>query len=250
VLLWRREYASSHHAGSEVALHGVVERVLTSADPATLEVRQGGKSIGFLHWYPDPGEEPNQVYAADYVPEGMVKTDRGLVLRLDGNLSPSGPGTRVRLDLELHLDTNRVWQEFNLVLGTRTAQASIHANHAGEVLDWRVVRDGTAMENQIDLRDAAEPGKLLGDLAGPWSAWTSSPWTETLAGSAPRKNLMDAEAWLDWMPLGSSKVRIYRLRLRFLDRYEAVLLINRAGEVLRVELPGGWKLVNSGLSNF
>jgi hypothetical protein len=250
VLLWRNEFAGSNRGGSPVALEGVVERLLTSPDPATLEVRQNGKPVGFFHWYPDPGEEPNRIYAGDYVPEGMVKSARGLLLRLDGNVSPPGTGTRLRVDLELRLATNRVWSEFNLVLGTRTAHISIRAHHERQTLDWRITRDRTVLEDRIDLREATDPEKLLAQLAGPMAAWISGPWTAALPQGADRRNLLDADARLDWMPLGSSKVRIYRVRVRLAKRYEAVLVINRAGEVLRVDLPGGWRLVNEGLTSF
>jgi hypothetical protein len=53
----------------------------------------------------------------------------------------------------------------------------------------------------------------------------------------------------DWMQMGRSRVRVYHLRARFLEKYEAVVVVSRVGEILRVELPGEVKLVNEALIN-
>ena len=53
----------------------------------------------------------------------------------------------------------------------------------------------------------------------------------------------------DWLQIGSSKTRVYRLQARLLDRYQAVVMVSRVGEILRVELPGEVTLVNDALIN-
>jgi hypothetical protein len=253
ILLWRAEVGGAGRGGNPVSTQVVLERLLTSPDPATLEVRQQGKSVGYLHWYPDPGEEPNTVFASDFVPEGMVRVPRGLQVRLEGNITLGAlgtSGTRLHVDLEVQLSTNRQWQAFSLHLGNRSDQLRIRASEVDQELDWRYTREGLQFGNRVDLRDARDPVKLLGDLAGPLSPWLTGPWSAMLETPESAGALVEYDAWLDWLPLGTSRVRIYRLRIQLAGRYEATVLVNRAGEVLRVDLPGGWRLLNEGLASF
>jgi hypothetical protein len=247
VLLWRGEVSHGDGRGSPVPLDGVMERLLTSPDPATLEVHQNGKAVGFVHWYPDPGEEPNRVFSGDYVPDGMVKSARGLLVRLDGVVSPTALGTRLHLDLEVRLSHDRTWESFTLQVGTRTTRATLRAVQVEQVLEWRIAGPEAVLEDRIDLSRPLEPNALLKSLAGPLAGVAAGPWLNQVPRSEEFEGLMRAEAEMDWMPLGSSKVRIYRIRLRLAEKHEATLLVNRAGEILRIELPGGWKLINKGL---
>jgi hypothetical protein len=57
------------------------------------------------------------------------------------------------------------------------------------------------------------------------------------------------EARTDWIAIGHASVRAYRLRARLFDRYEVVVTVSPVGEILRVELPGEWTLVNEQLGN-
>jgi hypothetical protein len=43
-------------------------------------------------------------------------------------------------------------------------------------------------------------------------------------------------------------VQVYRLRTRLMDKYEISAVVSRAGEILRVDLPGGYVLVNDRLA--
>jgi hypothetical protein len=250
VLLWRSELGGSGRGGSAVSTDVVLERLLTSPDPATLELQQHGKPAGYLHWYPDPGEDPNRVYSEDFVPEGMVRAPRSLQLRLEGNVSAPALGARLHLDCELQLSTNRVWESFSVQLGNRTDRLRIRASQSEQRLEWQITRDGLVIENQLDLREAGNPQKLLGDLAGPLAPLLAGPWAIPLTDTVDTARLIQWDARLDWMPLGQSRVRIYKLRARLADRYEAVLFVNRAGEILRIYLPGGWRLLNEGLATF
>ena len=71
-------------------------------------------------------------------------------------------------------------------------------------------------------------------------------------GLEQQKNLslgLRWEARNDWLKIGHSQVRVYRLHTRLLDRYQAVVVVSRVGEILRVELPNGLLLVNEALTN-
>ena len=122
VLLWRIEFSGKGTGGSPVSSDVVLERLLTSPDPSTLEVSHQGRTMGFLHWYPDPGEEPQTVFSGDYVPQGMVQSARGLEVRLEGSVSPPSLGTGVRLDLAVNLSADRAWKSLNFHAGSRQVQ--------------------------------------------------------------------------------------------------------------------------------
>jgi len=245
VMLWRTEFSGAQTGGSPVSSAVVLEKLLTSPDPSTLEVRYQGRTMGYLHWYPDPGEEPQTVFAGDYVPQGMVQSARGLQVRLEGSVSPPSLGTGVRLDLELTLSTNRSWESLSIHAGTRQVQVSIRADGPAQQLEWRVTSQTLALENRVDLKDARDPRKLLGTFGKPLE-----PFLTAIPTDIELTEQLQWDARLDWMPFGNSKIRIYRLRTRWQDRYEATLLVNRAGEILRIDLPGGWRLFNEGLAGF
>jgi hypothetical protein len=52
----------------------------------------------------------------------------------------------------------------------------------------------------------------------------------------------------DWLKIGRSAVRVYRLEARLFDRYRAVVFVSRVGEILRVELPDKIVLANEALN--
>ena len=53
----------------------------------------------------------------------------------------------------------------------------------------------------------------------------------------------------DWIKIGHNSVRAYRLEASLFDRYRMLILVSGVGEILRVELPEGWELVNDQLMN-
>ena len=55
------------------------------------------------------------------------------------------------------------------------------------------------------------------------------------------------QAHNDWLSIGHTYARVFRLQARLLDRYEVVVFVSRVGEILRVELPNEHLLVNDAL---
>jgi hypothetical protein len=61
-----------------------------------------------------------------------------------------------------------------------------------------------------------------------------------------------APAWqarTDWLKVSGARVRAYRLEAPLWDRHRIVIVVNRVGEIMRVELPGGLSLANDLLLN-
>ena len=55
------------------------------------------------------------------------------------------------------------------------------------------------------------------------------------------------DARSDWMQIGRSRVRVYRLSARLPGQLEATAFISRAGELLRIQLPDRLQLVNDAI---
>ena len=62
--------------------------------------------------------------------------------------------------------------------------------------------------------------------------------------SRPRRS-----AHHDTLRAGNARLRVYRIRAKLFDRFEAVVYVNRAGELLKVELPDRIRIVNSAFPN-
>jgi hypothetical protein len=58
------------------------------------------------------------------------------------------------------------------------------------------------------------------------------------------------QARQDWLPAGRTRLRVYRLETRLLDRYRLRVYVSPVGEILRVELPGDILLQHETLNDF
>jgi hypothetical protein len=52
-----------------------------------------------------------------------------------------------------------------------------------------------------------------------------------------------------WITVGHASVRVFRLAAKLLDRFQVVIFVSPVGEILRVELPDEWLLVNDEAGN-
>jgi hypothetical protein len=245
LLLWRREFGGGSSGGTPVSVDVVVEKLLTSPDPSTLELKYQGKTAGFLHWYPDPGEETQEVYSEGYIPQGMVGGERSLEVRLEGNLTPPSGGAGLRLDVVLRLGVGRDWETVSIQGGNRQLQLKIGADRALGELTWYVKTPEMTLEDRVLLSEDRDTREFLGMLGV-----GAEPFLSLLPLDSVGGNGAEWSAELGWIPFGNSRIRVYRLRGRWQGGYEVALLVNRAGEVLRVELPGGVRLFNEGLVGF
>lgn len=252
-LLWRSEYGATREGGVPVSASVVFDRLLSAPDSSSLEIRYQGRSMGFVHLYPDPGEEAagQTTATGGYIPEGMVPTARGYKVRLDGRFHGETPlGNRLQFQLELDVDANRAWRSFRLHAGARPRQVEIRARADDRTLEWSWVHEGVEVRNSMTFDELRDPAQLFpGGAASLGGALLSGPLAAFSQGADLDAGLT-WEAWLDWAPFGNSKLRVYRLRASRNGRALGELLLNRAGEVLRVELPAGVRLMNEGLGGF
>jgi hypothetical protein len=100
------------------------------------------------------------------------------------------------------------------------------------------------------LADLNDPEALLAHLLGPAAPLALN----ALPFSLPNRQLLTASQHLQWtattdrLSIGSSSSLVYRLELRPFEGYSVVILVSRAGEILRVELPESLTLVNEAIT--
>jgi len=250
VLLWRAEFGGGREFGSAVPTEIVWQRILTAPDDSTLEISLEGKRIGYCRWGASAGEElaAGKVARDDYPPEGMVKRLSRYTIDLEGNVLPGQPATRVRFNLHLELTTNHVWRELSVRVATRPTVWTLHTMAADQTLDLKYEDETGRWSRTFAFEELRDPGKLAEEFAGPLPLALLGP----LSGFEQPKNLslgLQWEARNDWLKIGHSQVRVYRLQARLLDRYRIVVIVSRVGEILRVELPNGLRLMNEALTN-
>ena len=244
VLLWRAEFGSGRTGLSEVPVETVADRMLNAPDASVLVVRHHGNPIGLLRWIPTVTESPLATADASASPEGMV-TATGYNLVLDLNLNGTAPSERWRVLMQVELDTNRVWQEISIRLFQRPVSWEITTRAGEERVRVRFEEGRTSWEQSFSASDLRQVGGLLGPVAAflpaslttQLSTWTPDQW----------KSALHWQARNDWMTVGRNRVRVYRVQATVLGKYEVVVQLSRAGEILSVRLPDALLLSNEAL---
>lgn len=252
VLLWRAEVGAGARGGSPVSWDVVADKVLTAPDPSTLELLRQGRRIGYCHWFPDTGgERPGATkLSVNYVPEGMVRESRDYRLKLDGQFEIEELDLRPRFSGELVLAPDRTWKAFLLNLSIRPALLSIRGHAERQELEWSYQDGTTSRSNTVPFAQLRDPRAWLETLGGSWGTILQSSLPPANAAQPPSAQLgLEWQARTDWIGIGHSRLRGYRIEARLLDRHSLVIRVNRAGEILRVELPNGLVLVNEELTS-
>jgi hypothetical protein len=250
VLLWRAEFGGAGDPGSAVSEEVVWQKILTAPDDSTLEVSWNDRKIGYCRWVANVGEPvaSGRTSPEDALPEGMVKQLTGYTVDLDGNIMAGNPPSRVRFALRLGFATNHVWQDLQLRVSLRPDTWEIQSVAAEEKLRLKYEGESGKWSRAFTFDELRDPRALAGELAGPLAL----PLLAGLAPDAQPRNLslgLNWEAYNDWLRIGHTQVRVYRLQARLLDRYRIVAVISRVGEIMRVELPNGIVLFNEALTN-
>lgn len=252
VLLWRSEYGSQ--TSSSVPVESVWERILTAADSSAMQVYHHGQLLGVLRWSPTVIESAevntNGIDNTSSGIEGMIQKAGGYRMELDGTLQLSGDASqRFRVNSTLELSTNRVWRELDIVVQQRRTSWHVGLRAADETirLAWQ---DGEAKTEQtFRFADLSNPALLLEGL-GVLAPFGLAPRALVEApGTRGWSDRLKSTAVNDTLRVGNARLRVYRIQVRFLERFDAVLFISRAGELLKIELPDQIRLVNSAFPN-
>ena len=245
VLLWRSEFGGVAEFGSSIPVKVVWEKILTAPDDSTLEIMQGVRKAGYCRWRPNVGEELNtgKVGTEDYELEGMVKQLSGYRIDVEGSLIFEEASERLRFDLAGVFATNKVWKEVSARIAVRQNVWEIDARSEEEKL--RII-SGTGdgkWEKNLSFGDLGNPAGILAELGLPMLPLILNQWGFSDTTSQLSLGLQ-WEARNDWFAIGHSRIRVYRVQAKLLDRYKIVAIVSRVGEILRIELPNQLVLLN------
>jgi hypothetical protein len=250
VLLWRSEFGGRTQLGSAVPVETVWSRMLTAPDDSSLDILREGVKIGYCRWVPNVGEELATGKVSQEELEGMVRKPAGYTITMEGNFLLDRQMGRLRFDFHAGFDANNEWKDFTLRVVHRPMAWELESVAADQTLKFRHEAGEENWERQYHFSDFQNPGKLLRQsgmnipfLAGLLPQYLPMPSVQNVAAG------LNWEARKDWLMIGHSRVRVYRVQARLLDKYQIVLIVSRVGEILRVELPNDILLVNEALSN-
>lgn len=243
VLLWRSEFGGRETL-SEIPLETVLDRVLNAPDPSVLQITHHGEPLGSLRWIPSVEENrPAVAEESSAAPEGLVDaTGYNLDLDLSLMLGQAGPRGRSRLLAHVDLDTNHVWRALSVRVYQRPASWEITAKAGEDFVRLKYEEGQKTWDQQFRWKDVQK----LSSALGPYAALLPAPLASQLGQVDPARwnPRIQWSAANDWIKIGRSRVRTYRVKLKFLERYEMVAHLSRAGEILRVRLPDGIVLSN------
>jgi hypothetical protein len=250
VLLWRTEFGSHPDAASAIPPGLVWRKILNSPDSSSLAILRGGTRMGYCHWVTSVGEEWANI-GDTTIPEGAPSPIRSSTLRLEGSVIIPEWTNRIRFDGLLRVETNHDWRELDLRLNLHPVMWQVHASAPRQTLTL-TLDDGSTRRQQIwNFSELGNPMLLL----NPFTQFGAQDWlaeaevlNDITRFSAPSLN-PEWSAWEDTLPVNHLQTHVYRLEATLLNQYRVTLLISRVGEILRVELPGQFSLVNDQLGS-
>jgi hypothetical protein len=255
-LLWRAEFAGKE-IGAAMPVSLIWQKILTSPDDSGLAVNFKNDRVGYIRWAPNIGEETATGKTANENTEieGRVKKLTGYTLHADGNFILPEAGGRIRFDLDAKFAANDEWTEWSLKAAQRPNAWGIAANRKTETIELTLGEGRAAVKQTFHFADFKNPGKLIEELGIGAELPIAATLLPNLASGSKGTNAnalsvgLNWEGRQDWLQMGHSRVKVYQLRARLLDKYQVVVLVSRVGEILRVELPGEMTLVNEALVN-
>lgn len=245
VLLWQTEFGS-RKTGGAVPVPIVWEKILTAADDSSLTVYQDNKLVGACHLQTEVGEEWSKI-GDQNMPTGRPDKRRGYRLRLDGSVVVPDLTNRFRFEGDLKLDKRRAWQELSSRLTMRPFVWQIHSAAAEKNIHVTMTGGPAPLDFVLNFSELQNPAaltsKLLGESLGELAGETGLAW------NGPATDLgLKWDAHEDSLRIGHTSVQVYRLHTRVMDRYDVDVIVSRAGEILRVDCPGNFVLINDRLA--
>ena len=252
-LLWRSEFGERNHLGSSVPAEVVWRKILTAPDASALEIVHHNRAIGNGQWAANIGQNSGirKIIPDELPPEGMDEEGvTGYQIDFTGNAALSDVPGRLSFNFNLKMTTNQVWQEFSLVLKLHSSAWEIHSLAAEQTVHLKMRDEDQKFERVFKFADLQNPQVLARQLDLPFPeeffhAFGLSPKVQSPASLSAG---LVWEARNDWITIGHTPVRAYRLQAALFDRYRIVVIVSQVGEILRVELPDDWLLKNSDLT--
>ena len=251
-LLWRAEYGQVRSTGSPVPTTVVWRKILTAPDSSSLTILHHGERVGFCQWVTSVGEALSKLQDEEATPDAAVEHLTGYHVRIDGNLVLSQLPQKARFEANLKLSPKRRWQEVHARLNLGSAVWDLHSTVADQILRIKGDDPNLQFERAFTFAELRNPERLLEEFAGPFASGVlrGLGWSSGATSNAMTNLGLEWQAHEVTTRIGRATVRAYRLDTVVLERYRAVILVSRVGELLRAELPDEYVLVNDQLANF
>jgi hypothetical protein len=227
----------------------VWQRILTSPDSSSLAILKQDRRLGFVHLITSVADSLNQGSATN-APEGMVRDITVYRLDVSGSIDDLGNGAGLRFDGEITLSQQQQWEQLELQIISRPLFIALDSVRSEGLLHIKIDGPDVNLERAVRLDSLSHPEALVSTLLDPTALFA----LDVLPFPMPDPSLVAHSAGLQWsastdfMKLGNSSSQVYRLDLEPMDGMPITLLVSRAGEILRVDLPHNLILVNEALT--
>ena len=249
-LLYRQEYGTGGGLSAGVPIDNMIDRILTAPDNSDLEVRQGGKKIGYIRWIPNVGEElsTGKVGSEELLPEGMVTDLAGYTIDIDGNFSLNGQFNRYRISLHMEFGPDREWEEWSGRFIARPSIVEFKVTAEKKMVELHYEYESLDWDRTLTFEELSKPEKLLEEFSNPLLTSILSGPLNLLEGISSGNQKLQWKAFNDRLKIGRSTVRCYRLEADWKNQYQVSVIISKVGEILKITLPGKIVLINEALS--
>lgn len=247
-LLWQAEWGERFTSGSDLPPALIWRKMLDSPDSSVLSIRHQGKAIGSLEWHPSVLEVPRDhstATSSDTI-EGMVSAPAGHQLRVSARFFGSDtPLDRLMILVNTRFSPSNQWEKATIRVDQRPRSWEIETEAGSDRIRLTHEEGRRRLEQTFETRNRAALQLML----APYLAGMPPGLIPENALAHPEKlaRAVALEARSDWMPVGRSRIRVYRLTARLPGQIEVTAFISRAGELLKIQLPDRLQLVNEAI---
>ena len=271
LLLWRSEYGAGV-SGNPLPVEKVLSRILETPDPSELDIYLGNEKKGSCRWMVVQVGEEGMV-AAEKDQEGDVDLEAaemaGLIqdihayaISLDGQLQWEDQPRRIRFMIQLDLSSDRQWVSLDGKVGMAGTWVHIHARRGEETfaieLDEEDAQTARIEWSFDELRDpetalakltslSGLPPLAVSMILGSVKSLPNMKVVDRPSDPSPEAGFAAWKAASDWLNVAHSRMRVYRMDGPYGEDLPFKVTINRAGEILLVELPRGLRFRNQGV---
>ncbi|MDB6139697.1 MAG: hypothetical protein JWO94_2769 [Verrucomicrobiaceae bacterium] len=235
VLLVRHTYFPTEAEFAPVPVKLLMERYAGNPNPSnTLQLMQGGQKWGnvtlaILDW-----KDPS------------TAVHKGYTLQAGGMVEPephTTPETRVTWSFSGDFTDDESWER--LALGARSSGTDTFVNagwHRGQDLPTIEVRKGTKVI--MDTEGVLAQAKQGPALPGMGGLTSLIPGFGGMTPSLSLERLVRLGAREAALPMGGRPRKAFVLTASLMSLYQAKMWFTEAGEVVRIDLPNGFRLIN------
>jgi hypothetical protein len=238
-MLWRAEIAGN---GDDLPVPAdlVWRKILTAPDSSSMTVYQDSRRMGYCELTTSVEQQMAVLEEDKLPPEGLARHP-GYQIHLAGNIALDDFTNRIKFEGRASFNSARKWSEVALKISSRTTTIEIHAFATNETVNLRVFGEATTFERDFSFTELQDPATLIrafsGNFAEPLLGAMELPDLNFTGPGESQKISWDARRTR--VKFGSELVPIYRLETSILGR-SCIMDVSTLGEVLRVQLPGGF----------